>query len=137
MFPQHTLRVVAYAVVENQRLLIVRKRHTTKFMFPGGKFAPGEQDLDEIAREVQEELNCQVDWASVEFLGEFETAAANEPNTRLIARVYQGGLLGTPVASNEIAEIHWLDYCNQANGLPLAPLLEDCILPRLQGMVGP
>ena len=38
---QNTIRVVAYAVVENRRLLIVRKRNTSKFMFPGGQIAAG------------------------------------------------------------------------------------------------
>ncbi|MEM9908896.1 MAG: NUDIX domain-containing protein, partial [Cyanobacteria bacterium P01_D01_bin.44] len=47
-----TLTVVAYAVVENNSLLTVRKRNTSKFMFPGGKLTPGESALDAVVREV-------------------------------------------------------------------------------------
>lgn len=127
-----TIRVVAYAVVQNRQLLLVRKRHTTKFMFPGGKFSPGETDIEAIQREVQEELCCQVVLDSIEFLGEFVTLAANEANTKLIARVYTGELVGEPVPSNEIEEIRWLNHPQNPEGLVLAPLLEDCIVPRLQ-----
>ena len=124
------IKVVAFAVVENRRLLMVRKRNTCKFMFPGGKFNPGESDLDCLVREVQEELGCQVDTDTVRFLGEFMTQAANEPNTQLIARVYKGRLLGDPAPSNEIEEIAWLDHCSKVKWA-IAPLISECVLPRL------
>ncbi|MEO1592211.1 MAG: NUDIX domain-containing protein, partial [Cyanobacteria bacterium J06632_22] len=108
----------------------VRKRHTCKFMFPGGKPLPGEADGAAVAREVSEELGCQTDPASVTALGQFTTAAANEPNTRLIAAVYRGRLLGRPTPTSEIEEIRWIT--GQETELDLAPLLTDCILPLLR-----
>ena len=85
-------------------------------------------------REVREELNCGVEPSSVAFIGEFVTAAANEPDTRLVARVYQGQLVGVPVASNEIEELRWLADDGTAQELMLAPLLEDWVLPQLREM---
>jgi 8-oxo-dGTP diphosphatase len=82
------LKVVAYAVVDQQQLLLVRKRNTTKFMFPGGKLKAGESELEAVIREVQEELNCEVERSSVYFLGHFTTMAANEADTILEASVY-------------------------------------------------
>ena len=126
-----TLYVVAYAVVENNCLLTVRKRNTSKFMFPGGKLSPGESGLEAVAREVQEELSCQIDLATVKFLGRFTTQAANEPNTELVASVYQGKLIGHPIPSNEIEELRWLSSPSQYDKTQLAPLITDCVWPRI------
>ena len=125
-----TLIVVAYVVVVEGRLLVVRKRHTTKFMFPGGKPLPDEPYWTAVAREVEEELGCRADPTSMTCLGEYTTAAANEANTQLIAHVYQGRLLGQPTPTNEIEELCWIT--GQETHLDLAPLLTDCILPLLR-----
>ncbi|MEO0869644.1 MAG: NUDIX domain-containing protein [Cyanobacteria bacterium J06642_11] len=129
---QAILHVVAYAVVEHQKLLTVRKQNTRKFMFPGGKFQPGESAEAAIYREVKEELSCEIDSSTFQLLGEFVTAAANEANTQLVATVFQGGLLGTPVASSEIAELQWIPILADNYTLDLAPLLTDCVLPHLR-----
>ncbi|MEM6252203.1 MAG: NUDIX domain-containing protein [Cyanobacteria bacterium P01_D01_bin.156] len=129
---QSILHVVAYAVVEQQRLLTVRKRNTQKFMFPGGKFQPGEDAETAIYREVREELSCGIDPKTFQFLGKFITTAANEANTQLVATVFQGSLLGIPTASNEIEELQWIPIMEKNNTLELAPLLTDCILPKLR-----
>ncbi|MEM6351193.1 MAG: NUDIX domain-containing protein [Cyanobacteria bacterium P01_D01_bin.14] len=125
---QATLTVVAYVVVVEARLLVVRKRQTAKFMFPGGKPLPGEPYRAAVAREVQEELGCRI--AAVTNLGKFVTAAANEPNTQLVAYVYQGRLWGKPAPTNEIEELRWIT--GNETGIELAPLLTDCILPLLR-----
>lgn len=129
---QSVLHVVAYAVVDNHQLLTVRKKNTHKFMFPGGKFQAGENAEAAIYREVREELSCEIDPKTFSTLGEFATIAANEANTQLVATVFQGGLVGTPVASNEIAELQWIPIMAEEYGLELAPLLTDCVLPHLR-----
>ncbi|MEL6332355.1 MAG: NUDIX domain-containing protein, partial [Cyanobacteria bacterium J06626_26] len=52
--PNPVIYVVAYVVVDHQQLLTVRKKNTQKFMFPGGKFEPGENAEAAIQREVEE-----------------------------------------------------------------------------------
>lgn len=126
------LYVVAYAVVENQQLLTVRKRNTSKFMFPGGKFQSGEDAQAAIQREVREELSCEIDTSTINLLGTYETIAANEADTKLIATVFRGKLMGTPVASSEIAELRWLPIMAENYAVELAPLLTDCVLPHLR-----
>ncbi len=74
-------------------------------MFPGGKFQPGENAEIAICREVREELSCEIDADTFKLLGKFVTIAASEENTQLVATVFQGSLLSTPVASNEIAKL--------------------------------
>lgn len=129
---QAVLHVVAYAVVEQQKLLTVRKKNTQKFMFPGGKFQPGESAEAAIYREVQEELSCEIAPSTFQLLGEFVTTAANEANTQLVATVFQGSLLGLPTASSEIAELQWIPIMAENYAVELAPLLTDCVLPHLR-----
>lgn len=129
---QPVLHVVAYAVVANQELLTVRKKNTHKFMFPGGKFQPSEDAETAIRREVREELGCEIDLSTFRPLGKFVTSAANEANTQLVATVFQGNLIGTPVASSEIAELQWIPIMARDYPIELAPLLTDCVLPHLR-----
>ena len=126
------LYVVAYAVVENQQLLTVRKQNTDKFMFPGGKVEPGENAEAAIQREVREELSCEIAPCSLTLLGKFETIAANEADTQLVATVFQGDLIGTPTASSEIAELQWISIMAEDYAIELAPLLTSCVLPQLR-----
>ncbi len=129
---QSVLHVVAYAVVENQQLLTVRKKNTHKFMFPGGKFQPGEDAEAAIQREVREELSCKINLSTFKPLGNYVTTAANEADTQLIATVFQGELIGTPIASSEIAELQWIPIMAEDYAIELAPLITDCVLPQLR-----
>ena len=136
LMSQAVIHVVAYAVIDQLQLLTVRKKNTKKFMFPGGKFKPGENAETAIRREVKEELSCEIDDSTFSLLGKFVTAAANEANTQLVATVFQGGLIGTPVASNEIAQLRWVPIMAEAYEVELAPLLTDCVLPQLRAVIG-
>ena len=124
------IHVVACTVVANKELLVVRKRNTLKFMLPGGKIDAGENDLDCLAREVMEELGCQLELENLSFLGKFTASAANEANTLVTARIYSGQFLGTPVPFNEIEELRWISR-DSSEATLLAPLLADWVLPRL------
>ncbi|MEO0395898.1 MAG: NUDIX domain-containing protein [Cyanobacteria bacterium P01_A01_bin.137] len=131
--PKPVIYVVAYVVVDHQQLLTVRKKNTQKFMFPGGKFEPGENAEAAIQREVKEELGCDIDFRTFKLLGKFVTTAANEANTHLVATVFQGALVGTPMASSEIAELRWIPIMAKDYPVELAPLLTEWVLPHLRG----
>ena len=71
---------VAAAIILNEQheLLVVRKKNTEFFMQVGGKLEPNEAPELTIVREIKEEISCD---AEIEqFVGRFETAAANEEN---------------------------------------------------------
>ncbi|MGJ4973339.1 MULTISPECIES: NUDIX domain-containing protein [unclassified Bradyrhizobium] len=126
-----TFNVAAAAVVSQGRLLLVRKRGTAVFMLPGGKLEPGESDRECLFREIEEELGTQaLDPAT--HLGTFEADAANEPDHRVVARVYRVSLRNEPKTSREIAELAWCDLDHPAKHLALAPLVAKFVIPQLR-----
>ena len=110
------------------RLLTVRKRGTQRFMLPGGKREPGEDDLAALTREVREELGVAL--VSAELLGRFEAPAANEPGATVRSHAYLAEIEGEIAIAAEIEELLWIDPARPPD-VPIAPLLVDAILPRL------
>lgn len=104
---------VSAVVVRNDdaRVLTVRKQNTAKFMFPGGKPEPGETPLQCALREFHEELGVQLAAGDLIFLGVYHTDAANEPDHRLEAHVFEyvghAPLAGAHPCA-EIAELAWI-----------------------------
>lgn len=109
------------------RMLVVRKRGTTRFMKPGGKREPGENDLTALARELDEELGCRLVAATL--LGDFEAPAANEPGFTVRAATYLAEVEGKISARAEIDELAWIDIAAPGD-LSLAPLMRK-VLARL------
>lgn len=123
-----TIQVVAAFTTDDAgRMLLVRKQGSQIFMQPGGKPEPGETLTEALVRELSEELQVDVDPATLARWGRFEADAANEPGHRLVADVF-GLRLGPELAavvtaSAEIAEAAWMTR-EQADALGdrLAPL---------------
>ena len=110
------------------RLLTVRKRGTHRFMLPGGKREPGEDDLAALSRELGEELGVTL--VSAELFGRFEAAAANEPGALVRSHAYRVAVNGPVAIRAEIAELLWMDPA-QPPEVAIAPLLLGQILPAL------
>ena len=124
-----TIDIVA-AVIRDEagRVLLVRKRGTTAFMQPGGKRDPGEDDITTLAREIDEELGCQLVPGSIRPLGEFDAISANEPGFRVRASLYEIAVTGDIAPRAEIETMLWIDPAAPA-AVPLAPLTRDHVLP--------
>lgn len=122
MMSAKTISIIA-AIVLNEagHMLLVRKTGTRFFMQPGGKAEPGESPLETLAREIFEELGCQIAPETATRLGRFAVPAANELGWQLDALLYQVEIHGAPSPSAEIAELLWLDPSLEPS-VPLAPL---------------
>ncbi|GAA2061290.1 NUDIX hydrolase [Williamsia deligens] len=129
--------VVSAAIIRDAtgRILLVRKRGTTRFMMPGGKPEPGESPLDTVVREVAEEVGIDLDPATVESWGRIKAVAANEADTVLLADVFDCGTVdgdGSHITvAAEIAELRWHDVTDDDRD-DLAPLFVDDVLPILR-----
>jgi 8-oxo-dGTP diphosphatase len=110
------------------RMLVVRKRGTAAFMQPGGKRDAGEDDLTALEREIREELGCQMVPGSAQALGQFNSAAANEPGWQVQASVYAVKVDGAIAPQAEIAEALWI-HPTALESIVLAPLTRDHVLP--------
>ena len=118
---------VAAAIILNQhnQLLLVRKKNTQFFMQVGGKLEPNEAPEQTMIREIAEEISAK---AEIEqFVGRFETRAANEAGHQLVSYVYQVSLDQAPKIDAEIAEMKWIDLDDQQT--LLAPLTKEVVIP--------
>ncbi len=125
------IEIVAAVIRDGEgRVLVVRKRGTAPFLQPGGKREAGEDDIAALAREIHEELGCDVIADSVVLAGEFRAPAANEQGRDVVAQVYRLAVEGEPRARAEIDAIAWVDPTAPGD-IVLAPLTRDIVLPML------
>jgi 8-oxo-dGTP diphosphatase len=126
------IRIVAAVVRDGAgQTLLVRKRGAAVFQQPGGKRDPADaDDLATLARELREELGCDLRHASARFLCRASAPAANEHGHVVEAEVYEVEVDGEPRAQAEIAELRWVDPA--APGVPVARLSLEHILPLLR-----
>lgn len=132
-------RILVSAVVlyrPDGQVLTVRKAGTTMFMFPGGKHRDDESPLQTAVRELAEETGLTVPAEDLEYLGGFDTPAANENGRQLHSEVFA---LLRPLARNEVPEpnaeieqLAWMDPKAPAapDGCGVAPLLS-AVFPEI------
>jgi 8-oxo-dGTP diphosphatase len=132
-------RILVSAVVlyrPDGQVLTVRKAGTTMFMFPGGKHRDDESPLQTAVRELAEETGLAVPAEDLEYLGGFDTPAANENGRQLHSEVFA---LLRPLARNEVPEpnaeieqLAWMDPKAPVapDGCGLAPLLS-AVFPEI------
>lgn len=132
--PAGVIVIVAAVIIDDAgRLLLVRKRGTDRFMQAGGKIDAGELPAEALIRELHEELGILVAPTDLEYLGQFDAAAANEAGYVVDAEVFVvdlGEAAGSAAASAEIEELIWVTP-NEALGYPLAPLTSDVLMPEI------
>lgn len=118
---------VAAAVILNtqNQLLLVRKKNTQFFMQVGGKLELNEAPEQTMIREISEEISVKAEIQ--QFIGRFETLAANEANHQLVSYVYQVSLDQQPEIDAEIAEMKWIDLDDDQT--LLAPLTKEIVIP--------
>ncbi|MBK5533507.1 NUDIX domain-containing protein [Pseudomonas sp. TH08] len=123
------IRIAAALLLNaNGQTLLVRKRGTTAFMQPGGKIEAHELPVHALARELEEELDLQIDPAQATFLGQFSAPAANEPGFVVQAEIFQLTIDAQVTPAAEIEEVIWIDPATDP-AIELAPLTQDVILP--------
>lgn len=112
------------------RMLAVRKKNSKYFQMVGGKIDGKEEALETLRREFLEEINLDINFHRVKFLGKHETTAVNEENTRVHANVFHVQLNSLEMLkiASEIEEMAWLTKDNYKE-FQLAHLLEEFSLP--------
>lgn len=131
-----TFVVAAVVLTDPQgRIVLVRKRGTSRFMLPGGKIEPAEEPAACAIREAAEELGVTLDQDRLDLLGVWEAPAANEPDHRVHGHIYVH-----PWIADEDGDLHpageieavLLLHPDEADARDdLAPLFQFRVLPAL------
>ena len=125
--------VVSAVVIRDEkgRVLVVRKRGTTRFMLPGGKIESGETPAQAAVRELHEEVGAELDANLLVLLGEWTAAAANEPDHVVHGHIFEHPWVPGLGVRAEIEELLWLHPADMDGRDDLAPLLVTRVLPTL------
>jgi 8-oxo-dGTP diphosphatase len=121
---------IGLAVMDGDRVLLVRKRGSEFLILPGGKPEKDETDAQTLSRELDEELGCCLVSDQLTFLGTFSDAAAGMPGVKVTIRLYAGSVVGTPIPQAEIDSFVWWTSTEHDQSV-LAPSLKNSILPFL------
>jgi 8-oxo-dGTP pyrophosphatase MutT (NUDIX family) len=113
------------------RILVVRKRGTSKYMLPGGKIEAGESPAQAAVRELHEEVGAELEPDSLTFLGEWTAPAANETGRTVHGHIFEHPWLDGLAVRAEIEDLLWLHPDEMAKRDDLAPLLVTRVLPAL------
>ena len=122
------LRVVAAAILEGCKVLLVSKRAAPDvFYLPGGKPDAGEPPLATLARELNEELGVAlVDFEPLALVAD-EAALEGTP---MEMSVYLATVAGDVEPQAEIAAVAWVGSAAETPGR-LAPAIRNHVLPTL------
>jgi 8-oxo-dGTP diphosphatase len=127
--------VVAAVVLRDDegRVLVVRKRGTSRYMLPGGKIEPDETAAEAAVRELREEVGAELDPSALVLLGEWTAPAANEPGHSVHGHIYAHPWVEGLAVRAEIDDLLWLHPDEMLRRDDLAPLLVTRVLPALAG----
>jgi len=113
------------------RILVVRKRGTSRYKLPGGKIEAGESPAQAAVRELHEEVGAELELESLTFLGEWTAPAANETGLTVHGHIFEHPWLDGLAVRAEIEDLLWLHPDEMAKRDDLAPLLVTRVLPAL------
>lgn len=108
---QKEIDKIAFIQLDEGKILSTRSKGKDKYYIPGGKREAGETDEQTLIREVQEELNVNIRAESISYVGTFSAQAhGHDSGVQVKMTCYRADYDGQLKASNEIAEVKWLNY---------------------------
>lgn len=127
--------VVSAVVIRDSsgRVLVVRKRGTSKYMLPGGKIETGESPAQAAIRELHEEVGARLDAGLLVSLGDWMAPAANEPDHIVHGFIFEHPFIPDLTPRAEIDDACWLHPDDMRSRTDLAPLLVTRVLPAIIG----
>jgi 8-oxo-dGTP pyrophosphatase MutT (NUDIX family) len=104
---------------------------TDDYIMPGGIPTPDERTDEECLRnEIEEELDCGIDFSTLVYVGEYHGPAAGWTDRDITMKVYTGELIGVPRPCSEIERLHWIGK-EDAQNPRVSFLIRTKIMPDL------
>ena len=117
---------------DNTKFLVCQKSPddvTADYIMPGGQFE--ENTIKEcLKNEIKEELNCEVDFNTLEYIGEYIDVAAGKPNKDVSIKLYKSKIIGNPEPSGEVKNIYFISKEDQ-NNFKVSSIIRNKIIPDL------
>ena len=105
---------LAYIHMVDGQILMTLSKGKKSYYIPGGKRDEGESDHQALIREVKEELTVDIEEKSLSYIGTYRAQADGKPiGTFVKMTCYTASFVGILNASNEIAEIRWMNYSDK------------------------
>jgi 8-oxo-dGTP diphosphatase len=123
------MRIRAQAIIiENNKLVLIRDKATTKFYLPGGKTESGESIEQALAREITEETGVTLIEYTYVMTYEIMNTVYKVPQQE---NVFITTIKGTPKPCSEIEELRWVSL-DEMSDIPLYPDVVEYIIPKLK-----
>lgn len=102
---------LALIEIKDRKILETKSKGKDKWYIPGGKREEGESDEQALIREIKEELNVEINPATIVHYGTFEAQAHGKlEGTMVRMTCYQGEYEGELMPSAEVEQMEWFDY---------------------------
>jgi 8-oxo-dGTP diphosphatase len=115
----------AALILDENRLLVVKKKGLNVCINAGGRIEDGESKEDALYREVEHGLNVTI--KNADFYKTFESkAGAHDANKKIISHCFFVDIVGKPEPHGDVDEVLWLDGDND-NDEKLSDLLQKIV----------
>lgn len=116
------INTVAYILIENKKILLVKAKNKNAFYMPGGKPDKDETARQTIIREAKEELGIDIIPTSLRYYGTFKAQAyGKEKGLQVYIKCYVGKHTNKPFATSEIEEIKFFSAAEYLSMQETAP----------------
>ncbi|MBD2797265.1 NUDIX domain-containing protein [Xenorhabdus sp. 18] len=123
----------AAIIIQNKKLLVVRKVNTSIYISPGGKPKNAETPSDCLRREIFEEINAEM--LDAELFSVDRAIATFEKKTIKIYS-WMVNIVGEPQPCSEIVELKWVSF-EETQLINMGSVFKDKVIPKLklQGLI--
>lgn len=131
MTNQVDIRKSGGVIVRERKFLVTRSAGKDFFIAPGGKLEKDETPEEALKRELEEEIQINIDLTTLENLGTFYAEAAGKDGLMLEMHVFKvNDYEGEPTPSSEVEEIKWID--TQTTDIQIGSIFEHEVMPLLK-----
>ena len=118
-------------ILRDRKFLVTRSAGKDFFIAPGGKLENDETPVQALKRELNEEIQIDIDLSTLENLGIFYAEAAGKDGLMLEMHVLKvNDYEGEPTPSSEVEEIMWIN--TQTAGIQIGSIFEHDVMPLLK-----